>query len=253
MSESQDPKALLRADAAKAELIKELETNKRLSIDSATISALGGSGLQEEKPAEDPMTTTVDANVPKAAESDPLMEKTPEHQKNLAFSDQKEIEFLPDKVSVTPEDKSAFIDAVLQDGRYVRSFSLYGGKVTGTFRSRTSREHDAIIGFLTSRVQTGVITNDADYFHNLRALVFMAQVERLNGVEYACMAEPLFPKQPDSDPGWLEAYRFWLDREERNCALTGPLFEELRKFERKYWTMIACSGELNFFDPAESV
>lgn len=242
-----DPRDVLKQEQAKQDLIDSFNETGNLVIDQDALNSLGPVDQGEPEPL---VEKDVEANVPKIADSDLFMQENTDNSSKLL---EMESSYLPEVVTITPADKASFVDAILADSRYMRPFSFYGDKVTGTFRSRTVEEHDAIAVYLSKLMIADEIKNDAEYYRHLRALSFTAQVAKFNGVEFNEMQKPLLANDDGTEPGWLNTYRRWLDRDNQTPGLTAPLFKALRKFERKYWTIIDSAGDANFFDPAESV
>lgn len=233
----------------KRELFTQFETTGQMVIDSSTLKS--DDTVADADDAAKNIDKDVTANVPKAAESDVLMQAKPTTMDELVKP--KDAKFLSETVIITPDDKQAFIEALLENARFTRAFSLYGGKICGEFQNRTVREHDAIVAYLCGKIKDGVIKNDAEYFRYLRALVLTAQTKRYMEFECDGMQEPLYANEDGTPPAWEPAFKRWLDRDDLTPGLTGPMYAEIRKFEHKYWTLIACADDANFFAPVESI
>jgi hypothetical protein len=226
-----------------------MDSTGRIVVNADTIAALSDSDAPA--PVIDP-DAPVEAPVPSVADKDPLVASDPVPASELALKDNIAGDFLPEKVTLTKEDKNAFIEALLGNTRFTRPFSLYGGKITGVFRSRTAKEHDAIVVHLAKLIRTNEIRNDSQYYRHMRASVLAAQVQLFNGAECEELAAPLYEGDAGIPQGWIGQYERWLNRDDVTPGLCGPLFVELQKFERKYWALIAGADDANFFNPAES-
>lgn len=234
------------SEQLKQELFTKFEKTGQMVIDSSTLATTAN-----DAPTAPVVEKDVVANVPKLAETDALMQPQAKDMGTLVKDP--DSEFLKETVVITPLDKQAFVDALLDNSRFTRPFSLYGGKIYGEFQNRTTREHDAIVAYLCAKIRDGVIKNDSDYFRYLRSLILTAQTRRYMEFEYDGMKEPLYANEDGTPPAWEPTFLRWLAKDDLTPGLTGPLFSEIRKFEHKYWTLISCADDANFFVPAESV
>ena len=159
----------------------------------------------------------------------------------------------PIEVEVTEDERTAFLNAIVSNERYTRPFSLFNGRITGVLRSRTQAETRAIISQLQREIHEHKIETDADYVLRLRSMLFAAQVQMYGGVVNPELAEPLWwTRQPDGaakEPGWLQQAAGWQNLDE---ALATVVYEEIRKFEVKYWMMARHAGDQNFWQTAAS-
>lgn len=259
MESQDDAKAVLRTastTSVKAQLGKTLQETGELVIDAGTVKALQQeTGISSAPAAVAAMPKTsgtedIVAPVPVAANEDVLMQDNAADKAELVVPG-----FLAEKLTITTIEKEAFLDAVTTDSRFVQPFSLYGGAVQGIFQSRTVREHSAILAYLGKLLREKAITTDDEYLRHLKALVLTAQVQRWRSLEFQGMTEPAFEtvtKTGVQDPAWLPVYQMWLDLDNKQPGITSPLFGELQKFERKYWTLIGCADDPNFWSPAEA-
>jgi hypothetical protein len=79
-------------------------------------------------------------------------------------------------------------------------------------------------------------------------------VRNLNGLEFPILAKPLLrvvtkPGDEDNDPAWVDQVAVWADKDE---GLVTAIFEEIKLFEIKYWTMVSNAKNQNFWKPAAS-
>lgn len=149
---------------------------------------------------------------------------------------------------ITPEEKAAFLEALVTGERYRQTYSLFGGKVIVTIRSRTSAETHAMYSYIRHVLSTtqgeGVysrIEGDMAY------VPLVVQIEELNGVRYPEMTSPLTYEQRGEDivePGWYKDFLAWKSKPE---GLTSALISYIQLFEYKYWTMTKEAGNKNFW------
>ncbi len=156
-------------------------------------------------------------------------------------------------VTITDGDRQSFLDALISGERYHRPFSLFGGKVQGILRCRSAQESEAIANWISSNLNAQKYGTAMAYAVDLRNALMAAQVQRLNGTEFVEFNKPLFRTQDGATttpPGWIvQAERWGLQPE----AILGGLYEELRTFERKYWTMIENAANQDFWVPVGSI
>lgn len=200
---------------------------------------------------------TVQAEVPKEAKQDLFS-----HAGATADMHQGMIpSFLQERVDITEEDRSAFLQALVTGGRYERPFSLFGGKLTGVFRCRKIAESDGIIAWLSHCVNKGKADARIEYLTLMRDAMLAAQVKSLRGMvneDFPELKEPYGPTRvADGDkgdrivePGWVAMAKSWGNRPE---ALVTAIHNELQMFERRYWAMVMDAGNQNFWNPAASI
>lgn len=176
--------------------------------------------------------------------------------------------YIEETIDISQDDRDAFLQSLVTGDRYERSFSLFGGKLTGIFRSRLIKESDGIVAWLQHLVNTGRIDARVVYLTMVRNAALATQVKSLRGMineDFEELAKPLAPvshtvKTTDKDgktvydvkvdePGWLKAADAWGERPE---ALVTAIHVELQKFEKRYWTMIKEASNQNFWHPAAS-
>ena len=207
-----------------------------------------------EKESSGPTRGTVEAPVPDEAKEDVFsdaVDMSGLHQGMTAS-------FLEEKIDITEEDRSAFLNALVTGGRYEREFSLFGGKLTGVFRCRKIAESDGIIAWLTHCVNSKKIDARIEYLTMMRNALLAAQVKSLRGLvneDFPEMPMPYCPTRSEdgkelTEPGWLGVASAWGDRPE---ALVTAIHNELSKFEKRYWAMVVDASDQNFWNPAASI
>lgn len=155
-------------------------------------------------------------------------------------------------VTTTEEDRAAFVDALITGGRYCRPFSLFGGQLTGVLRCRSAEESEAIAGWMAAGIKEKRFEIAMDYSLELRNILLAAQVKQLGGTEFLELRTPLRRTQAGADmiqPGWSDQAKYWSTVPE---AIMGAVYEEIRSFERKYWTMIENAANQDFWSPVRS-
>lgn len=154
----------------------------------------------------------------------------------------------PDEaVEITPEEKRAFLDAIIANTRYVRTFSLFDGQYTGEIRTRTQAETFAIFQQLNKELRDGNLESQLSYSMRLRNMLFAAQIKRLNGQEFTELKAPLLPLVDGGETkpiGWLDQAALW---DGVNDGMANVIYNELKRFEYKYLTMLENSGNQNFW------
>ena len=156
-------------------------------------------------------------------------------------------------IELSEKERELFIDAMIADDRFVLPFSAYGGKLKGKLRSRTQAESKAILSRLSWEMNEGILVTNLDYTTRMRNMLLTAQIQELQDEMYTELKGPMLRTidgKDTTEPGWLDQVDLWANK--GNEALTAALYEQIRIFERKYWTMVSSSRDQNFWDPAES-
>jgi hypothetical protein len=213
-----------------------------------------------------PVSGPVDAAVPVAASKDVLLNQAANTETATALSDTAErtsltasgnlvqdtAEFTAEQITITDDDREAFLDALIGGKRFYRPFSLFGGRVTGEFRCRTAKESEALAEWMNAGIREKRYAAAFDYSIDLRNALLATQVNLLQGTAYAELMAPLLRTQTGSEtvqPGWLEQAAHWSTQPE---ALINGVYEELRLFEKRYWTMVMHARNQDFWQPART-
>lgn len=195
--------------------------------------------------------------------NDPVLKKTdkasdPGESMRSSFLDYAKSQyssFKKEEVVITKEEKDAFIDALVTGKRFYSNVSLYDGRFVMRLRSRTSRETHAILTWLARKVNSGEINTIIDQGTYLRWAMIVAQVERVNEMEFPEMAEPLYsrlvqtksedgkPKMEIEPPAWEASIDWWSRRPE---VMLDQVFRELAIFEAKYIKLVEGANDPNF-------
>lgn len=151
-------------------------------------------------------------------------------------------------VKITPEDKAAFIDAVVSNSRFEKEYKLFGGKVSLKVRSLTAEESQAIASWV---LRHGADNPGDQMAGRFLKHVLAAQISWYNGVAMPPMAEPLF-ETLDKDgktvmpPGWLSQGDFW---ERQGTGLVQAVRGCLNSFDRLYAALCSKAEDENFWSP----
>lgn len=159
---------------------------------------------------------------------------------------------LPNEVVVTDKDRELFLAALVSGERFVLPFSIFGGKVTGKFRSRSQAESNGIAARINNETRQGAIGTGMEYSTRIRNMLLAAQLAEMNGVAYEPMKMPYLATkdgETTKEPGWLAQADQWA---QMNEGLVSALYHQLQLFERKYWVMVNSADDQNFWNPAES-
>ena len=161
-----------------------------------------------------------------------------------------------DEVEISEEDKNAFLDAVVDDSRFERPFSLFNGRVTGIFRSRTVGESRAIIIELHRQWAKHEYLPASEYSTLMKSAMLRMQLKELNGVQYPEAEEPLiatynFKAENVKDPAWFKEMDEMCNK--MSDAVSAALYEALVYFEKVYWTMVKKAEDQNFWNPEDSI
>lgn len=88
----------------------------------------------------------------------------------------------------TPEppygDKMAFLHSVLGQKNYAREYQLFGGAVSVTFRTLTSKELDACFALAYDERQNGVLRSEYDFWERANRLRMVLMVQKLKSDEF---------------------------------------------------------------------
>jgi len=96
----------------------------------------------KEAEAGDPVAPTHDDTQPKPV--DPLTPK-------------------PTEPEISPEDKLAFVESILGEKPYAKSYKLFGDKVDATFQDRTVEDSEAVYKQLDEDYEKGAIKSDEQW------------------------------------------------------------------------------------------
>lgn len=159
--------------------------------------------------------------------------------------------YTKDELTISSDEKQAFVDALLENRRYKSSVKLLGGRLSVVIRSRTKDETDAMFAFLRHEILGSGKTSDT-LIDRMAKLLLVAQIEEVNGTKFPEMKSPYTYTQSEgkeADPGWLVDLVNWEGKPE---GLTATLINQIQLFEYKYWTMVEKASDANFWAPGTS-
>ena len=154
-------------------------------------------------------------------------------------------------VTITYEDKQAFLASLVHDTRFKMPFNLFGGAITGLFRSRLQAESTAIFAQLEYERRAGLLDMNVAYSMRLRNMLLATQIEILNNETYPELKQPYLPiiegLNRKTLPGWLAQADTWAAKPE---AIVKALYGVLKEFEYKYLVMLEHATDQNFWKTA---
>lgn len=157
-----------------------------------------------------------------------------------------------EKATITKQNKDDFCSCLISNSRYTEKFSLFGGKVSLTIRSRTLEETDSIEAYLRWMAATGGVYTAADYSNLARNILLAAQVQEMNGVSYPELKGPMRMTEVDGKrepPGWLPQLETWGKMAD---AVALAVIRCVVEFEARYWFMVENAKDANFWLHGES-
>lgn len=251
------------AKTLKEKLSQQIKTTGRVNVSSADLA-----DFSKPETKHEPVVGTVSTTVPPEAMKDPMMNKASAGEPGKAVAEKmeatskdakstsdmalKDAEMLP-IIEITESEREAFLDSVVKGTRFKLPFSIFNGKVSGSFRSRSQKESQAILARLNWEINDKRIATTLEYSTRLRNMLLTAQVEEIRDTKYLTLNEPLYRTlngDKATDPGWLPQVEVWENEHE---GLASALYTELQLFEHKYWTMVRNASDQNFWNPAESI
>lgn len=151
-------------------------------------------------------------------------------------------------ITITAQDKISFIDAIVNNKRYERDYSLFGGKVNLTIRSLTSEEVQALSVWI---LKHGTSDPTWQITGSYRKYLLAAQVARYNGIEMPPLEQPLFDTlEKDGKTvrqvGWIDRGKFWDDKP---SGIISAISACLSDFDVRYTTLCKKAEDSNFWNP----
>ena len=234
--------------ATKAE---ELKRTGGVSFSSADLADFSkGKAAEAEKPAGAAMAESTELDVKPRAKEDPLLKIGGQEVPSGIATHPAEAAV---KIKISPAEKEEFIEALVTGDRLVLPFSIFGGKVAGHMRSRRQDEAVAVFNMMASDLSSKSVRSGAEQVLRVRFMLLACQLAELNGRQFAELAQPLGETvgtdgkvQP---PGWMWQLDYFASLPE---GMVTALFDQLKDFETKYWTMVNNAGDQNFWKPGES-
>ena len=201
-----------------------------------------------EKSVEKPVETS-------AAQSTTPQQEQPPKKENI-FSDanlpkNEEItlgDTAEQPVTITSDDKVSFVDSVVANTRFTKSYVLFGGKVTLTLRSLTTDEVNALSAWIIKR---GAADSSGLLSGRYRKYLAAAQVARLNDTDMPPLEAPLFETiekdgKTVQQPGWLARSAYWDDMA---VGLFETVMARIKEFDALYSALCKKAEDVNFWNP----
>ena len=149
---------------------------------------------------------------------------------------------------IDPIEKASFIDAIVNNKRYTRDYSLFGGRIKFTVRSLTLDEVNALSAWIATK---GTEDSAGLLAGRYRKYLMAAQIERINGVEMPPLEQPLFATldkdgKTVNDPGWLNRSAYW---DGISFGQFNAMMECIRDFDMRYTVLCSKAEDANFWNP----
>jgi len=226
--------------------VKEVPQEQRgIELDKATVVTL------DDKIKNDPIISqAAKGNTSGLLEEDVATAASVfDNHKNLLLESE---QINKEVITITPDEKTAFISAILNNSRFVLPFSFMNNKLSVKIRSRTQAESYAMFHLISRELNAGQFDTQLAYSTRLRNIMITAQVAEVNGVTYPELKLPLLAVGEGdkiNPPGWVDQIKTF---ETKPDALLDILFKVIRIFEYKYLTMIDSADKQNFWKTEQS-
>ena len=153
----------------------------------------------------------------------------------------------PKDVVITPADKEAFINSVVNNTRFEREYRLFGGKLNVTIRSITADEANALAAYAFKKS----MSDPSWHLSGMgRRHILSAQVSMFNGTKIPPLAEPLFETLDKdgkvNEPGWVASTSFWAGKD---TAVVDAILRCISDFDIRYSTLCNKAEDENFWTP----
>lgn len=151
-------------------------------------------------------------------------------------------------VTITPEDKVAFLDAIINNTRFTKSYSLFGGRIKIKIRSLTMDETNALAAWAFKQAVKDTTWHISG---RGRRYVLAAQVAMYNGTELPPLEAPLYETldkdgKTTIDPGWVSRDSFW---EDKDSGVIDAVIRCLSDFDMRYHILASKAEDENFWNP----
>lgn len=171
----------------------------------------------------------------------------------------------PYELKPTEEEKDMWLRHILGEPRFIRTFTLFSGKVAVSFRSRTSTENDVIYNQLTNEVKDGLITEfggimSPAYYARMNRLMMMYSLKSVELrdksepriTDYPEITDKAYPKTDDKDerPLVVRAEAKLFGNSMFSEGLLSAISTAHRRFESLIAVLIRHSDDPDFWNPA---
>lgn len=217
------------------------QTGENTDTGTPTPPAAESPETQESKKEEPKEGIFSDGNLPKDSVVDTgVEEKDPAEDVSLGPKTK--------SITITPDEKAAFIDAVVNNTRFTKDYSLFGGRVKLTLRSMTVDEVNALASWTAKQ---GTSDPAGLMSGRYRKYLAAAQIARYNGVDMPPLEQPLFETlgkdgKTVNQPGWIERSRYW---DEISIGAFNAIMACMSDFDLRYATLCKEADNSNFWDP----
>jgi hypothetical protein len=156
------------------------------------------------------------------------------------------------EIEVTDADKEAYVAAVLGNGRFRKSYDLFGGRGSIAFRTLLVSEVDAIRFYLFEQAALGKITNDTVYialWNSSKALLSLDSVH-YDGkpTVYSSSYEGVARSKGDiAQAAGLAEHLHSLNEMVQQDTLRALVFAQFEKFEMLVEQLKIRANDLNFY------
>lgn len=145
-------------------------------------------------------------------------------------------------------DKVAFIKSMVENRRFEKVYSIFGGNVTLVVRSLTNEEVQAMAAFV---MRMSVDDPSGAVSGKYRKYLLDAHVAKFNDIELPPLKEPLFRTIGDDgksvvDPGWVSSGSFWDDKP---YGLVQAAVACVEEFNVLYNSLCEKAEDANFWSP----
>lgn len=149
---------------------------------------------------------------------------------------------------ITSRDKLAFLDSVVNNTRFTKDYSIFGGKVRFTVRSLTAEEVQALYAWI---LKMGTSDPTGQIAGRYRKHALAAQIAKFNDTEMLPLCAPLFTVigkdgKIEKEPGWVDQGSFWDDKP---SGVLQAIFSCLKDFDDIYATLCTKAEDTNFWNP----
>ena len=150
-------------------------------------------------------------------------------------------------VKISVKDKVDFIESVVNNTRFTKDYSLFGGRMSLTVRSMTADETTAISTWLAkegTKDSAGLVSG------RYRKYLLSAQIARINGVDNPPLDQPLFETVGKDGktvaPGWIDRCDAW---DGYGSGVFQAILNCARNFDELYSALCGKAEDANFWSP----
>lgn len=151
-------------------------------------------------------------------------------------------------MTLTAVEKMDFLDSVINNTRFCKDYSLFGGKLKFTIRSLTNDEVNAMSAWIAKK---GTSDSPGLLAGRYRKYLVAAQVEMFNGTKMPPLEAPLFETLASDGktlvpPGWANRCDFW---DEKPVGVFNAIMNCIDDFDTRYAMLCQKADDANFWNP----